>query len=115
MDTTIDYNVINELKEIGDEDFLKELLETFINQSDEIIEQLEKAYFDNNNLLVSQLAHKLKGSSLNVGANKLGNISKYIELNTKNTFPDNIFSKIHELKDIYEETKVELNKIINSK
>jgi len=111
-DIIIDHNVINELREIGDDEFLKELLETFIIQSDEIIEQTEKAYFNNNNLEVSQLAHKLKGSSLNIGANKLGNICKYLELSTKEHFPDDIFNKIHELKDTYKDTKEELKKIL---
>lgn len=108
----IDQNVINDLKEIGDDEFLKELMETFITQGDEIVEQIEKAYFDNDNVLLSQLAHKLKGSALNIGANKLGSASKYIELNTKSEFPDDMFNRVHELKDIYRATKNELNIII---
>jgi HPt (histidine-containing phosphotransfer) domain-containing protein len=108
----IDNDIINELREIGDDEFLGELINTFISQSDDIIDQIEKSYFENNNTLLSQLSHKLKGSSLNIGAIKLGAISKYLELNTKNGFPDDTFTKIHELKETYKLTKEKLNSII---
>lgn len=77
---SIDKNRIGVLKSLGEGDpsFFRELVERFLSDAKQEIEAIEEALVSSDHLIVSQLAHKLKGSSYNMGAARLGRICEAI-------------------------------------
>lgn len=70
----------NLYQEIGaDKALLKELVQDFINLYEDNIIALEKAIYEKNFNQMDQIAHKLKGSSLNFNFMKFTEAAKEIE------------------------------------
>lgn len=74
----LDVAMLNELKEIMENDFLS-LLETYLSDSDQRIKALSVLLETTNFEEIGQSAHSLKGSSSNIGAHVLTNYFKQIE------------------------------------
>jgi signal transduction histidine kinase/CheY-like chemotaxis protein/HPt (histidine-containing phosphotransfer) domain-containing protein len=70
---------LSELAPDGDESFLDRLFNTFLNNAMATIELLRKAASAGNAQVLVQAAHSLKGSSRNVGARSLADISERLE------------------------------------
>ena len=78
MIKSINNDMLDELKELMEEDFHL-LIETYISDADKRVEQLSDAIASNNSKEVRELAHSLKGSSSNLGAELLAQLSQVIE------------------------------------
>ena len=63
----------------GDLEFLSELVEIFLEDADLRLEELEQACGSADPVEVRKTAHKLKGSSANIGAVGLMSIAKRLE------------------------------------
>lgn len=63
----------------GDQEFLKELVEVFLDDAQLRIEELKTAVESRDGRELSRTAHKLKGSSANLGANGLWDLAKELE------------------------------------
>jgi two-component system, CAI-1 autoinducer sensor kinase/phosphatase CqsS len=104
----LDPSTINSLREIGGDELLDSLFETYIADADKLTGGLCLANEKKDISQLDYLSHTLKGSSGSVGANKMTVISKYInELSRNGEWPD------HEewcdiLMSIYAETVREL-------
>jgi HPt (histidine-containing phosphotransfer) domain-containing protein len=70
--------MIEELKELMDDDF-PVLIETYIQDCDERVTALTRAVADANSSEVRELAHAFKGSSSNLGAQKLADFCFELE------------------------------------
>jgi len=82
----VDETVLNRLKDMAssaDMDFFGEVIRMFIQQGKEIITDIESLCEKKEWDKMSQQAHKLKGSSLNIGANMLAETCRVIELQGK--------------------------------
>jgi len=82
----VDETVLNRLKDMAasaDMDFFGEVIRMFIQQGKEIISDIEDLCAKKEWDKMSQQAHKLKGSSLNIGANMLAETCRVIELKGK--------------------------------
>lgn len=78
--TTIDSQIFNSLRqELGDE-FLEELVDTYCQDSDQQLQNLNKALNDRNNEGFVRAAHSLKSASLTFGALAFGNLARELEL-----------------------------------
>lgn len=77
----MDQNIVNRLIDMADDDpeFLRKLTELFIKQSDETIDDIIHLASQGDFTTIYQAAHKLKGSSLNLGARMLTEVCKNIE------------------------------------
>lgn len=76
--TNIDFNVINDLREvIGDS--LDDLILEFITSSNKILNEIKQSIDTNNPDLFSFNSHKLKSSSAQVGAMRLSEIASIME------------------------------------
>jgi len=75
----LDQDVLDELKEVMEDDF-EGVIRTYLNNTPELVDKLEHATSANDMLLP---AHSLKSSSANVGALKLSDIAKEVELLAK--------------------------------
>ncbi|HUN27655.1 MAG TPA: PAS domain-containing protein [Steroidobacteraceae bacterium] len=63
----------------NDEEFIQELCQTFVASSTRIIEELGRALLADDRALVATLAHKLKGGSSSVCAQRVGDLAAVLE------------------------------------
>ena len=78
-------------------EWLNSLIKTYITNSQIILEELQKAIFQQNNEMIYQQAHKLRGSSLNIGAVRINALTELLEQPiTSNGFGEvqNIFDRL---------------------
>ncbi len=78
MDSPIDYERIEDATG-GDREFLEELVDIFLTDAEQRVEELKAAFSSGETDAVSRTAHKLKGSSANMGAVHLTNIARDME------------------------------------
>ena len=104
MNNLIDQDVIDSLTEIGDKEFLVELIDIFLSQSKGLIQEIIKAVGECNASDLMKSSHKLKGSCLNLGANDLGNICHQLEAKGKENDFSNIAQIIQPLDSVYQQT-----------
>jgi two-component system, CAI-1 autoinducer sensor kinase/phosphatase CqsS len=111
-EAVLDNSIIDSLKEIGGNELIASLLETFIVDSDKLIAELADAVAQGNIQQLDHIAHTLKGSSGSVGANKMYVLSRYInEFFRKGEWPDNS-SWMEIMKTAYAETVLGLQNYI---
>jgi HPt (histidine-containing phosphotransfer) domain-containing protein len=70
---------LNDLGILDDPAFAREMLQEYIKDSTEVIAGLGKALADGDAPACERLAHRIKGSSLNIGAERLGGLAMLIE------------------------------------
>ncbi|CAN5488538.1 hypothetical protein BH11BAC1_BH11BAC1_24260 [soil metagenome] len=107
--------VLNHLREISPEnadEFLREVVNMFLQQAPGIVNEIysfckEKRYLD-----MSHSAHKLKGSSLNIGASALGEMCRIIEINGRDNKGEDCDTMIENLQEVLDQTALELRRII---
>ncbi|WP_425479901.1 ATP-binding protein [Xanthomonas maliensis] len=75
----LDADVVEELYEVAGNDTIR-ILQLFLEDTPGIIEQLESAAGNRDSMQLRDLAHSLKSSSANVGAQALSNAARRIEL-----------------------------------
>jgi PAS domain S-box-containing protein len=110
----LNVNTITRLREMtkgADNSFFKKVLQMFIDQGDELLIEFEKAMSADDINKIGSLAHKLKGSSLNLGAEMLAETCRIIEVNARNNDFTGMRSLINKLSNEFEVTKTELLKI----
>ncbi|NNJ71570.1 MAG: Hpt domain-containing protein [Enterobacterales bacterium] len=78
MPDSINTQMVNDLKELMEDDF-SILLETFISDANARLEDLQSAITNNDAEQLKQVAHAFKGSSANLGASKLSEICFSLE------------------------------------
>jgi len=105
----LDISTINSLKDIGGEELITSLFETFIEESNKLICELDDAAEKKDMKKFDTIMHTIKGSSGSIGANKLYVLSRYInEFSHQGKWPDND-SWLQIMKTVYAETVKELN------
>ncbi len=86
-DPVIESSAIEDLRALspdGGTDFLKELIEIFLQDIPERLKELDEALAKSDAPIVSRAAHTIKGSSSNFGAKRLAKVAHEIELSGKN-------------------------------
>ncbi len=112
----INQGTIEKLKDMtrgSDSSFFKKVLQMFIDQGDELVVEISDALSGNDIKKVGSLAHKLKGSSLNLGAEVLAETCRTIELKARNNDGSGLEELIRQLAREFSETKEALIKEIN--
>lgn len=109
MQDQVDTNSLDALKEIIGED-LKEILQHFIDTSAETVQQIKDAITVQDTDALQLHAHTLKGSSANIGAIKLPELSLVLENKGKEGI---IKTEASELEAIEKELN-EVNKFLES-
>ena len=74
-DEILDPEIVNELLEVGDAEFLQDLFETYIEDAHEKIQGMTQAMESGNAQQLGRLAHTFKGASGNIGAIELSKIA----------------------------------------
>lgn len=107
----VDYSVVESLKEIGGDDFFREILSMYFNQSEEIMSNIKTNYSSGNIDEVKALAHKLKGSCLNIGVTKMAEVCRKLEKEIKDNNISNLSEIISELESVSSETNKQLSSL----
>ncbi len=104
MSESINKVMIEELKELMEDDFSL-LLETYITDGDQRLLDLDKAINDKNAKNISEIAHALKGSSSNLGAETLAETSFKIETMGREADLAGVDDEVAQLKKEYQEVR----------
>ena len=110
---TIDPGKIEELKELVDEDdpdFLIELLEDYMDNSEENLKAIRYAIQAKDTVTVVRTAHTLKGASSNIGAVNMTELSKQLEELGREETLHGAVELIDQLEVEFVEVKTELEK-----
>lgn len=113
-DPIIDQKIIAGLREMSDKDdpdFLSELIDLFLEISPRLINDIKQHAQMADAVNLMQAAHKLKGSSFNLGARYLAGICQRIEDKGKNNNLSELDSLLEQLEKGYEQTSLELKSI----
>jgi HPt (histidine-containing phosphotransfer) domain-containing protein len=103
---------IRELTEEGEEDFLNSLITIFLERSENAIDCIQKGIDESNPSALTKAAHSLKGSSGNLGLNRLMMICERLE---KLARAENLSEALRlkgQLIEIYDSSLLELKKWI---
>ncbi len=93
---------------LGDEDVYKEIVQVYIETSDEKIMELDKHYDDKNWKGFEIVVHSIKSSSLSVGAQKLSDLAKAMEFAAKEENAAFIEDNYFNLLTMFQEALTEL-------
>jgi|WetSurMetagenome_2_1015567.scaffolds.fasta_scaffold690974_2 HPt (histidine-containing phosphotransfer) domain-containing protein len=110
----LDFDVINNLKELGGDDplsFLKEIVVLYNDQFPVLLNNLKTNLFEKDNMKLSQTAHALKGASLNIGAKETAALCKEIESKCNENAFDEISGLIIKLEQVQKDTMDALDEL----
>lgn len=111
MVVSINTNIVDDLKELMEEDF-PFLIETFLTDCESRLVDLKTAILESNATEIRELAHGFKGSSSNLGADKLSEISFSIETMGRDNDLSNIEHANTDLNTEYQLVKEYFNSIL---
>ena len=111
MSDSINKDTIEELKMLMEDDF-SILIETFITDSDERVDSLKSAIESMDANSVREIAHGFKGSSSNLGAVRLSEVSFELESMGRDNCLDNAPVKYDELLNAYSEVREYFNSLL---
>ncbi|MBL4607641.1 MAG: Hpt domain-containing protein [Pseudomonadales bacterium] len=109
----LDYTMLDELKEIMDDEFLA-LLRAFLSDSDTRVKSLRVAYDAGDHDNARAIAHSFKGSSGNMGAAALSQLCTEIEQLAKDGRTLDAGTLIGELEGEYKSVATEIMGVISS-
>ena len=95
-----------------DTTFFRKVLQMFIDQGDELFIEMADALSMNDIIRLGSIAHKLKGSSLNLGAEALAETCRIIELKGRNNDLSGMEALVKKLSEEYNQTRKQLIAII---
>ncbi len=110
----LDQNSIQRLMDIGrqtDPGFLQQVLDMFMKQAPADIEEIRKALEAGDFTALWKIAHKLKGTSLNIGALRLSSVCREIERKGRNLETTGMYGLVMQLETDYRSTIAELKNL----
>jgi HPt (histidine-containing phosphotransfer) domain-containing protein len=113
-ETVIDMATFNNLKEIGDADFIKELIDTFLEDAPHMLDDLRRALADNNAELFRRTAHSLKSNGNTFGALALADLAKELEFIGRDNQLDKVGDKFKILSAEYAKVETALKGMRNA-
>ena len=100
---------------LGDKDFEKDLLISFISDLDNKYKNLTELLTKHDLGKIIETVHSIKGSSYSIGATKVGDEAYAIELSGKNNDWVNVNARIEKFNQIISETNLEIQNYLNHK
>lgn len=114
-DVLMDFNVIRQLKNLGGDDggkFFNQLMEMYLKHSPVLIADARKHIMENDFKAAARDVHKLKGSSLNLGAVKVASLCKEMEEHCLIKNQKELLEEVNRLENIYLKTVSEIRKMV---
>lgn len=103
----IDQNTFNELKQMSGEDFINELIDAFLDDAPNMLNNMETALKAKDIESFRRNAHSMKSNANTFGATKLGALAKELEFMAKENNLE-IGDRLTVLKEAYEQVAEEL-------
>ena len=94
----------------GDEEFIVEILELYVQASGADVQSLVNATQRGAMDEVSRLTHTLKGASGNVGADAMMALCQALELALKNGATDEVAEHVTKIQDVFVQTVAQIEK-----
>ncbi|MFM7725633.1 MAG: response regulator, partial [Flavobacteriales bacterium] len=110
----IDRTVIDRLREMtigSDPDFFLKVIRMFLDQAEQVVERIEEELRYGNLQELSAQAHKLKGSALNIGALRLAEVCRQLEVQARTAETGGLVNLLSELKNEARDAAKELKEI----
>jgi HPt (histidine-containing phosphotransfer) domain-containing protein len=104
----IDGATIAELKVTMGADFLPELIETYLEETPQLIERLRKAFSDSDADAFRRQAHSIKSSSASLGALKFSELARELEMLGKGGDLTGASPKLEELEKAFQQVTLAL-------
>ncbi len=104
---------IRSLDESGGDELINKIMCAYLESADNYIHKLEDAMMNEDTDSISRLAHTLKSSSANIGAEKLSEIFKQIEVYGRAGELANVKALQKNLLQHYQQVLAEIRKILN--
>ena len=105
----INQATFDELKQMSGTDFINELIDTFLEDSPKLIEEMGSALKANNVDSFRRAAHSLKSNAATFGANELSALAKELEMLGKENKINETGDRLRALEEAYESVRRELN------
>jgi HPt (histidine-containing phosphotransfer) domain-containing protein len=96
---------LRQLQECGESALMEELLAIFQTDTAERLEVLVRAVETTDYATVRQEAHTIKGSALQVGANRVAEFCRQMELEARKARPEYLVSLFHALLQSFDEVR----------
>lgn len=110
----IDLNVVEQLKQIGGDDFTKQLYTEFEEEAAELIAEAKKDLLVQHYTGILSTLHQLKGTGFTLGINPLAELAKQLEHDIKKDNLEHIDENFSKLQTQYENYKKSYKDIIFS-
>lgn len=104
----IDQATFDELKQMSGEEFINELIDTFLEDAPKIIEEMKSALGADNTDAFRRAAHSLKSNAATFGAGQLAALAKELETLGKENKLHETGDKLRVLEEAYESVRAEL-------
>ena len=98
-----------------EENFMRNLIDGYLRDTSNNIEQLFLLVTDNEYQEIAELAHALDGSSRSIGAKRLSIIADKLFKQARSEQRNSVPELINELKNIFDETHIALENFLNNK
>jgi HPt (histidine-containing phosphotransfer) domain-containing protein len=103
MSDVIDQTTFDDLKDMVGDDFIGELVDTFLEESPGLFEQMNQALEDGDAATFQRAAHSLKSNSASFGAQPLEALARDLETMGRDGRLAEAAPKMSELEAAYEE------------
>ncbi len=109
--SVIDQATFEELKQMSGEDFINELIDTFLEDAPKMIAEIKSALQAKDADTFRRATHSMKSNANTFGATQLAALSKELEmLGKENKLPDN-GDRVQALEDAYASVREELKRL----
>jgi histidine phosphotransfer protein HptB len=97
----IDKTAFDELKQMSGEDFINELIDTFLEDAPQMIAEIKSSHASNNAETFRRAAHSMKSNAATFGASHLATLAKELEMLGKENKLDETGDKLKVLEEAY--------------
>jgi len=104
----IDTTTFNELKQMSGDDFINELIDTFLEDAPKMIAEIKSALAANNVDSFRRAAHSMKSNAATFGASQLAALAKDLEMLGKENKLHETGDRLKALEDAYTSVRDEL-------
>lgn len=107
-------DTIRSMQRPGKADLLTKVVGVFFSKTPDVIDQMQQAANESDSEAVFAAAHSLSSSSAYLGAERMSDLCKQIELVAKEDDADKLKELVSSLKDEYSVVSDELNEVLNA-
>jgi HPt (histidine-containing phosphotransfer) domain-containing protein len=104
----IDKTTFDELKQMSGEDFINELIDTFLEDAPKLIDELKSALDANHADTFRRAAHSMKSNAATFGAGQLATMAKELEILGKENKLNETGDRLRALEEAFASVRDEL-------